>query len=322
MGHGSGLKIGLAYAVGGPGDHGFNDSALAGLNRARNELADSISNVRALTARGDETEEDRYQRLILLCQAGYSPVIAVGFTYAGADPSTGPLARAAKECPDTLFAIIDDETVRRPNVANLVFADEQGSYLVGVAAAAKSTTGAIGFVGACPVPLIQRFLAGYQAGAWAERPDATVRVAYLSPDPAHCDFTDSAAARTAAADLYTGGADVVFQVAGGAGVGVFEAAVAANALAVGVDEDQYSTVDPALRQVILTSMVKRVDIAVDDFIRDVSTGRFAAGPRRYDLADNGLSYATSGGRIDDLTAVLDDYRKKIISGKIIVPIAL
>lgn len=317
---GSGLKVGLAFAVGGPGDHGFNDSALAGLNRAQTELAGSVASVRALTARDDETEEDQYQRLALLCQAGYNPVIAVGFTYAGTDPATGPLARAAKKCPKTHFAIVDDDTVSQPNVANLVFADEQGSYLVGVVAADKSTTGVVGFVGACPAPVIQRFLAGYQAGVRAERPDAVIRTAYLSSDPARCDFTDIDAARTAAAGLYAGGADVVFQAAGGAGIGVFQAADAADAFAIGADEDQYETVDLALRHVILTSMVKRVDNAVYDFIRSVSLHRFTSGVHRYDLADDGLSYSTSGGRIDDLTTTLNEYRRKIISGKIIVPI--
>jgi basic membrane protein A and related proteins len=320
-----GLKVGLAYAVGGPGDHGFNDSALAGLNLAQKELSGSVASVRALTARADETEDDQYQRLSLLCEAGYNPVIAVGFTYAGADPETGPLARAAKDCPDTHFAIIDSDTVSEPNVANLVFADEQGSYLVGVVAASKSTTGVIGFLGGCPAPVITRFLAGYQAGARSVKPDITVTAAYLSPDPQRCDFTDVAAAKTMAAGLYEAGADVVFQAAGGAGVGVFEAAVAASANAagkdaIGNDEDQYETVDPALRPVIVTSMIKRVDVAVFDFIKNDSAGRFVAGVKRYDLADDGLTYATSGGRITELEPLLEADRKKIIDGKITVPI--
>jgi basic membrane protein A and related proteins len=318
-GTGKGLKVGLAYAVGGPGDHGFNDLALAGLNRASKELSGSVGTVRALTARANESEDDQYQRLSLLCEAGYDPVIAVGYTYAGADPATGPLARAAKDCPKTRFAIVDDDTVSQPHVANLVFADEQGSYLVGVAAAEKSKTGVIGFVGACDIPLINRFLAGYQAGAKAARPDVTVTTAYVSDDPNRCDFTQVDAARTAAAGLYADGADVVFQVAGGAGIGVFEAAKAAGGKAIGVDADQYETVGADLRDVILTSMVKRVDTAVFDFIKTTSEGDFRPGVRRYDLADGGLSYATSGGQIDDLVPLLDGYEQKIVSGEITVP---
>ncbi len=319
-GSSGGLKVGLAYAIGGPGDHGFNDSALAGLDRAQKQLSGSVGSVRALTARANETEKDQYDRLSLLCEAGYNPVIAVGFTYAGADPTTGPLARAAKDCPQTHFAIVDDESVSEPNVANLVFADEQGSYLVGVAAASKSASGIIGFVGACPAPVITRFLAGYQAGARSVKPDIVIRPAYVSTDPAHCDFTDTATAKTVAAGLYAGGADVVFQAAGGAGIGVFEAAADAGKLAIGADEDQYETVPERLRSVILTSMVKRVDVAVFDFIENASKGRFTPGVRRYDLADDGLTYATSGGKITDLVPLLDADRQKIISGAIDVPI--
>jgi basic membrane protein A and related proteins len=314
-----GLKIGLAFAVGGPGDHGFNDSALAGLNRAKKELVGSVASVRALTARANETAEDQYQRLSLLCEAGYNPVIAVGFTYAGTDPATGPLARAAKDCPDTRFAIIDDDSVHEPNVANLVFADEQGSYLMGIVAASKSTGNVIGFVGACPAPVIERFLAGYQAGARAIKPDITINAGYVSTNPQMCDFTDVAAAKTVAAGLYAAGADVVFQAAGGSGVGVFQAAVAAHKFAIGADEDQFNTVDPALRSVILTSMVKRVDVAVFDFIKSDSEGQFTAGVRRYNLADGGLAYATSGGQITDLVPTLQAYQQKIIEGAIVVP---
>jgi basic membrane protein A len=320
-GAGSGLKVGLAFGVGGPGDDGFNDSALAGLNQARTDLRGSIAQVRALAARANETPDDQYQRLSLLCKAGYNPVIAVGFTYAGADPSTGPLARASKDCPDTHFAIVDDDSVQRPNVANLVFADEQGAYLMGIVAAKKSRTNVIGLVGACSAPVITRFLAGYQAGARAIKPDIIVNTGYLSTNPLQCDFTDVAQARTAAAGLYTAGADVVFQVAGGAGIGVFEAAKTAGRHAIGVDTDQYQTVNSAIRSVILTSMIKHVNVAVFDFIRTVSQGRFVAGVRRYALADGGLTYATSGDQITDLVPLLDDYRKKIISGEIVVPVS-
>jgi basic membrane protein A len=316
----AGLKVGLAYAVGGPGDHGFNDLALAGLNRAEKDLSGSVSSVRALTARPDEPAEDRFQRLSLLCQAGYNPVIAVGFTYAGGDPANGPLARAAKQCPDTDFAIIDDGTVHLPNVADLVFADEQGAFLMGVVAASRTLSGRVGFLGACPTPLILRFLAGYQAGARTVRPGIGVDVDYVSGDPTHCDFTDVDRARAAATRLYSAGSDIVFQVAGGAGIGVFQAAEAAGKWAIGVDGDQAQTVDPALRQVILTSMTKRVDNAVFDFIASVSQHRFTAGVRTYDLADHGIGYATSDGQVSDLAPTLADYRMKIASGQLVVPV--
>ena len=316
----SGLKVGLAYGIGGPGDHGFNDQALAGLTMAQRELHGSVREVRALSARAHETEDDQFDRLTLLCKAGYDPVIAVGYTYAGADPANGPLARAAKACPKTRFAIVDSDAVIASNVANLVFADEQGAYLMGVAAAAKSKTGAIGIVGACPNSVIARFEAGYQAGALAQRADILIEHGYVSEDPKRCDFTDVNAAEKAANQLYDEGADVVFQVAGGAGIGVFQAANAHGAMAIGVDSDQYETVGPTLRHVIITSEIKRVDLAVFGFIQSVANGSFTSGVRRYDLADGGVGYATSGGQIADITRRLEVYRKEIISGRIIVPI--
>jgi len=315
-----GLKVGLAYAAGGPGDHGFNDEALAGLDRADKQLSGSIASVRALTARSDETSEDQFQRLSLLCRAGYDPVIAVGYAYAGADPAAGPLARAARECPETRFAIIDSDQVSAPNVADLVFADEQSAFLVGVAAGRKTRTGTVGLVGGCPSPPIQRFVAGYQAGVKAADAAATVNVDYLSDDPHRCDFTDVDAARAAATKLYNQGADIVFQVAGGAGIGVFEAADALGRDAIGVDADQYETVAPPLRHVILTSATKAVDTAVYDFIASVARGAFTPGVRRYDLADGGVGYATSGGRISDIASSLAVYRDEIVAGRIIVPI--
>jgi basic membrane protein A len=313
-----GLKVGLAFGVGGPGDDGFNDSALAGLNRADRELPE-VTSVRALAARADETPEDQYQRLVLLCQAGFDPVIAVGYTYAGGPPAGSPLARAVRTCPKTRFAIVDDDTVLAPTVANLVFAEEQGAYLMGVVAADKTTSGRVGLVGACPLPLIDRFRAGYAAGVAATKPQVKVDVAYAGTDVEHCDFTDPAPVRTAAEGLYTGGADVVFQVAGGAGTGVFEAADPLGKLAIGVDTDQWVTAEPSLRHVIVTSMIKNVGTAVYNFVRDVAADRFVAGVRRYDLADGGIDYATSGGQIDALVPALNADRAAIESGRIVVP---
>src|SRR5215475_681472 len=316
----SGLRVGLAFAVGGPGDHGFNDAALAGLNRAERDLHSVIA-VRALSARNNETEDDQYERLALLCTAGFNPVIAVGFTYAGVDPASGPLARASRTCPTTRFAIVDSGQVLEPNVANLVFADEQGAYLMGVAAAAKTRTGTVGIVGACPNAVIERFRAGYLSGAEAQRPSINVDTEYLSTDPNRCDFTNTDAARTAAGSLYNAGADVIFQVAGGAGIGVFEAASAHRTMAIGVDSDQYVTVGRPLNRVIITSEVKHVDLAVVDFIESVAHGSFRSGVHRYDLADDGITFATSGGQIDDIETTLQKDRNAIIAGHIIVPTA-
>src|SRR3954471_24773238 len=130
------VKVGLAFDIGGRGDKSFNDAAATGLDKAKTELD---VDVKDLAAAVNETENDKYERLKLLCTGGYNPVIAIGFVYAGADPANGPLIKAAKDCPNTKFAIIDDSSVTAANVASLTFAEEQGSYLVGAAAALKST---------------------------------------------------------------------------------------------------------------------------------------------------------------------------------------
>jgi basic membrane protein A len=311
------VKVGLAYDIGGRGDKSFNDAAAAGLERVKTDLN---VDVKELAAAVNETESDKLARLTLLCQGGYNPVIAVGFVYAGADAANGPLAKAAKTCPQTKFAIIDDASVQADNVANLTFAEEQGSFLVGVAAALKSKTGTVGFVGGCDVPLIKKFEAGYVAGAKAAKPDAKVSVNYLSTPADKCSgFNDAAKGETSAGGLYDGGADVVYQAAGGSGAGVFKAAKAKGKLAIGVDSDQYNTAGPEVKDVIITSMLKRVDTAVFNFVKDTGNGNFTKGQTVFDLKADGVGYSTSGGKIDDIKAQLEDYKSKIIAGTIKVP---
>jgi basic membrane protein A and related proteins len=311
------VKVGLAYDIGGRGDKSFNDAAAAGLEKAKTDLD---VQTKELEAQKDETENDKYSRLKLLCDAGYNPVIAVGFAYAGVDPATGPVARAAKDCANTKFAIIDDASVKADNVANLVFAEEQGSFLVGAAAALKSKTGHVGFVGGCLVDLIKKFQAGYEAGAKAVKADVKVDVNYISTVADKCSgFNDPAKGQTAAEGMYDAGADIVYQAAGGSGVGVFKAAKAKGKLAIGVDSDQYNTVTPDLKDVIITSMLKRVDTAVFDFVKQMADGTFKSGVTVFDLKADGVGYSTSGGKIDDIKAKLDDFKQQIVDGKIKVP---
>jgi basic membrane protein A and related proteins len=311
------IKVGLAFDIGGRGDKSFNDAAAAGLDRAKSELNVEVKD---LEATANESENDKYERLKLLCTGGFNPVIAVGFVYAGADPKTGPLAKAAADCKDTKFAIIDDQSVTAPNVAGLVFAEEQGSFLVGVAAALKSKSGTVGFVGGCDVPLIKKFEAGFKFGVTTAKASTKVLSNYLSTPAQKCSgFNDPGTGETAATGMYEQGADVIYQAAGGSGTGVFKAAKAKNKLAIGVDSDQYNTVEANLKDVIITSMLKRVDVAVYDFIKGQAAGSFTAGALVFDLSKDGVGYSTSGGKIDDIKAQLDDYKQKIISGAIKVP---
>lgn len=304
------LKVGLAYDIGGRGDKSFNDAAARGLDRVKSEL--NIE-VKELSASASETDADKEERLRLLAEQGYNPIIAVGFAYAPA------LGKVAPQFPQTKFAIVDDGTVQESNVSNLVFAEQEGSFLVGAAAALKSKSGNVGFVGGVEVPLIKKFEAGYIAGAQEVNPDVQVQVKYLTQPPDFTGFNDPAKGKEAAAGMYDSGADVVYQAAGGSGSGVFEAAQASGNLAIGVDSDQYVTADPAVRDVIMTSMLKKVDVAVFDFVKSVSDGSVKSGENIYDLAADGVGYSTSGGQVDDIKSKLDELKQQIIDGKIEVP---
>ena len=308
----SDVKVGMAYDVGGRGDQSFNDSAAAGLDQAKEEGL--IGDSQESEAEDGEAETAREERLRTFADAGYDPIIAVGFAYAAS------VGKVSEEYPDVHFAIIDDSSLADvPNVASLVFAEEQGSFLVGAAAALKTESDHIGFVGGVEVPLIQKFQAGYEAGAKAVNPDIKVDVTYLTQAPDFSGFGDPAKGKTAAQGMFDNGADIVYHAAGGSGGGVFEAASEAGAWAIGVDSDQYNTADPSVQDVILTSMLKNVNVAVYEYLKEVAGGTFPAGVNTYDLSVDGVGYSTSGGFIDDITGDLDDYKKQIIDGEITVP---
>jgi basic membrane protein A len=312
----SDLKVGLAYDIGGRGDKSFNDSAAAGLDKAKAELGIKQENVRELSARANETDADRATRLDLLAKGGFNPIIAVGFAYAKA------LGQIAPKYPDIKFGIVDATTfdVKGANITNLVFAEEQGSYLVGAAAALKSQSGSVGFIGGCSVPLIAKFEAGFKEGAEKAKAGTKVTSKYLSTPQQGCTgFNDPSAGTEAAKGMYDAGVDVIFAAAGGSGTGVFQAAKAANKQAIGVDSDQYQSADAAVKDVIITSMLKRVDVATYAFLKDAQDGNLKAGEERFDLSADGVGYATSGGKIDDITTQLDDLKKQIIDGTIKVP---
>jgi len=312
----SNLKIGMAYDIGGRGDKSFNDSAAVGLDTAKKQFNLQDSNVKELSARAGETDTDRATRLELLAKSGFNPIVAVGFAYAPA------LKTVAPKYPDVKFGIIDatPDDVKAPNVSNLTFAEEQGSFLVGAAAGLKTTSGTVGFIGGCSVPLIAKFEAGYKAGVQAAKPGTKVVTKYLSTPQQNCSgFNDPAAGQEAAKGMYDGGADIVYAAAGGSGSGVFSAAAAANKKAIGVDSDQYLSADPAVQKTIMTSMVKRVNVAVLKFLTEAKDGNVQSGQTVFDLKVDGVGYATSGGQVDDIKSKLDAYKQQIVDGQIKVP---
>jgi basic membrane protein A len=304
------IKVGMAYDVGGRGDKSFNDAAAAGLDKAKSEFG---VQTQELEATNGETDAQKEERLRTLADGGFNPIIAVGFAY------SGPVGKVAKEYPDVNFAIIDDAANDLPNLANLTFAEEQGSFLVGVIAAQASKTGSVGFIGGVNVPLLQKFQAGFDAGAKAQNPSIKLQDKYLTEPPDFGGFNDPAKGKTSAKGMYDKGADVVFAAAGGSGTGVFEAAKAAGALAIGVDSDQYLTAAADVKDVILTSMIKKVDVAVYEFIKSAVDGSTFTGNKVFDLAAGGVGYSTSNPAVEPYTAKADEFAQKIISGEIKVP---
>ena len=306
------IKVGMAYDVGGRGDQSFNDSAAEGLDKAKKDLGVETKEAAAVNGENEAAREERLQQLV---DAGYTHVVAVGFAYAQA------VGKIAKANPDAHFAIVDDasDDSKGPNVDQITFAENEGSFLVGAAAALKSKTGNIGFVGGVNVPLINKFEAGYIAGAKAVNPSIKIQSKYLTQPPDFSGFGDPAKGKTAAEGMYQAGADIVYHAAGGSGGGVFSAAKAAGKLAIGVDSDQALTAAPDVRDVIITSMVKKVNVGVFDYIKSAVDGKDLSGNHVYDLKSGGVDYSTTGGKIDDIKAKLDDFKKQIIDGKIKVP---
>ncbi|MBL1105780.1 BMP family ABC transporter substrate-binding protein [Streptomyces sp. 5-8] len=307
-GGGKGVKIGLAFDVGGRGDRSFNDSAARGADKAKKEFGGEI---KELTAKTSDTEADREQRLSDLAEAGYNPVVGVGYAYAAS------MTKVAAKYPKTSFGIVDS-VVDGKNVDSITFTEEQGSYLAGVAAALKSKSKHVGFIGGVDVPLIKKFEAGYVQGVKDTNPKIKVDTQYLSHGSDTSGFASPDKGKEAAQGMLDNGADVIYTAAGSSGNGAIEAVAGKKgAWAIGVDSDQYNI--PGLskyKSAILTSMVKNVDVGVYDFVKSVHDGKPLTGTNSYSLAKDGVSLATSGGFIDDVQAKLDAAKKKITDGSI------
>lgn len=299
----------MAFDVGGRGDHSFNDSAARGMDKADTEFK---TGHKELTASQGETESDREQRLDSLAAAGYNPVVAVGFTYGDA------VTKIAKKYPKTTFGLVDS-VVDQPNVDSMVFATEQSSYLAGVAAALKSKSGQVGFIGGVHNTLIGTFQAGFDQGVKDTKPSAKVTDQYLYETDTK-GFADPTSAQGKAQGMLDKGIDVIYTAAGLSGDGSIQAVAGkSGAWAIGVDSDQYQ--DSALakyKNSILTSAVKNVDVAVYDLIKSVHGGTPKTGTNTYNLANGGVSLSTSGGFINDVLPQINAAKAKIVAGTITV----
>jgi basic membrane protein A and related proteins len=299
------LKVGMAFDVGGRGDGTFNDLAVKGLEKAKTDLG---AQIKELSPKEDGS--DRADLLRQLADDGYNPIVGVGFSYAEA------LDTVAKEYPKVSFVRVDGGPTTLPNAAVASFAEQEGSYLVGVAAAMKSKTNHIGFIGGNESALINKFYAGYKQGAMAVKPTIKIDDKRLAAGDDGAGFGNIPGAKVAAQAMYQNGADIIYTAAGGSFNGSFPVAASMNKLAIGVDSDQYNTVgNAAWKKIILTSMVKRVDSAVFGAVKEFKdTGK--VGSKAFSLKDGGVDYSTSGGFVDDIKAKINEYKAKIISGEI------
>lgn len=306
----------IAYDIGGRGDQSFNDAAYAGLSKAEKDL--KIKGAEAEPTDG-EGEADKVQRLTELARKGNNPVIGVGFAYAPA------IKKVAEKFPDTTFGIIDDTSVTAKNIANLVFNEEQGSYLAGVAAAKASKTGTVGFIGGVEVPLIKKFEAGFAQGVKDTNPNAKVLTQYLTQPPNFEGFAKPDLGKAAAEGQLDKGADVIYSAAGLAGSGAIEAASAKGKWSIGVDSDQYNQAGLAkYKDFILTSVTKDVADSVYNLIKSVQDGKPESGEVRYGLDKDGVGLADSNPKYKEMTdvvAAVEKAKADIIAKKIEVKTA-
>ncbi|GAV23778.1 BMP family lipoprotein [Carboxydothermus pertinax] len=308
------VRVGLVFDVGGRGDKSFNDAAYAGLERAQKEFGDKIEVKYLEPSAGGENRE---QLLRLLAQDKYDLVFGVGFMF------TDAIAKVAKDFPQTKFALIDGyvpDLKEDSNISCLLFKEHEGSFLVGAAAALKSKTGKIGFVGGMQIPLIEKFEAGYIAGAKYINPKIVVLSDYIGTTGDA--FKDPVKGKELALKQIKNGADVIYHASGASGVGVIEAAASQKKLAIGVDSDQSLTAPEAQRPYILTSMLKRVDTAVFDTIKSMVENNFKGGYQEFGLKEDGVGYAVNEYNKDliaDIKPKLEEIKTKIINGEIKVP---
>ncbi len=305
--------VGVAYDA--PlGDLSFNDMTHAGVVEAQADFGIRVREANPFLPGGRALTFDQVLQRV---SGGSDLVVAVGFQY------TDAVAARAERKPDIDFVILDS-VVDLPNVASILFATNEGSFLVGAAAALKSETNSIGFIGGVDFPVIHEFQAGFVAGVHYVNPAAEVFVEYISTPPDFSGFGDPEGAYLIASEMYGAGADVVYHAAGFSGFGLFQAAYDFSmqndhVWAIGVDADQYWAVEDHLRPHILTSMMKRVDVATYDMIAAEVGGTFVPGIHFYDLDRGGVGYATSGGFVDDIVDDLEAIKEGIIAGSIPVP---
>ena len=310
------IKVGIVFDIGGKNDRSFNAAAWEGVKRAAKDMPICLYDVEP----GNPTSIEPAMRAF--AEKGFDLIIGVGF-------AQGPIMqKVAEDYPDTKFAIIDgvifeqDGKTPKSNVASLVFREHEGSYLVGQIAAAKSKTGVLGFLGGMDIPLIHRFETGYEEGARSVNPNIKVIDNYVGVNDAA--WNNPGKGKELALAQIEKGADVIFTAAGNSGLGAFDAVEQygkndqgeANKFVIGVDSNQ-NMVKPGF---VLTSMVKRVDNAVYDAVKEVLDGKFKGGFHVFGLDKDGVAYAMDENNQplipQQVSSNVEAAKAKIINGDI------
>jgi basic membrane protein A len=303
------IKIGLVFDVGGKGDKSFNDAAYRGITQAESDFSIKFTDFEP------GQDADRESGLRKLARGGYDLVIGVGFLF------TDAITKVALDFPGVHFACVDyDLQLGKEIPANLMalkFREEEGSFLVGALAAMKSNTKTVGFVGGMDIPLIHKFEAGYRYGVQME--DPTVRVLVNYAGATGKAFDDPVKGKELGLSQFNKGADIIFQAAGTTGLGVKEAALEKGGMVIWVDSNG-NYLAPGT---ILTSMIKKVDVAVYETIASVVKERFEGGVREFGLKEDGVGYVVdehNQGLISQaMIDRLEELKAKIVEGEIVVP---
>ncbi len=294
------IKPALLYDLGGKFDKSFNEAAYNGAEKFKKESGVAYVEFEVSNA------SQREQALRRFAEDGRSPIVMAGFSWVDS------LTKVAKEYPELKFAIIDDQ-VDLPNVRSLKFKEQEGSYIVGLLGAMASKTKKVGFIGGMDIPLIRKFGCGYVGGAKAS---GATDVIYNMTGDTPAAWNDPAKGGEIAKTQMDQGADVIYAAAGGTGVGVLQAAADAGKLGIGVDSNQ-NGLQPGK---VLTSMLKRVDVAVYSAFMDAKDGKFTGGINNLGLKEGGVDYALDDNNKDlitaDMKAAADKAKEEIIGGKI------
>ena len=293
----------VVFDMGGKFDKSFNQGVYDGVERFKEETGTEYREFEVTN------ETQREQSIRRMAQRGADPILGIGFAQAD------PLAAVAADFPDTRFTIIDG-VVDLPNVQSIVFKEHEGSFLVGMLAAMASESGQVGFVGGMDIPLIRRFACGYEQGA--KHADAATDVIQNMTGTTPAAWNDPGRGSELAKGQFDRGVDVIYAAAGGTGVGVYQAAEDGGKLAIGVDSNQ-NYLHPGT---MLTSMLKRVDVAAYETFRSAADGTWEPGMKVLGLAEDGVGYAIDEYNeelvSDEMQAMLEEAKAQIVSGDIAV----